>query len=284
MRDRPELFRGGYREGNCAVKPARDRNKPRRGCCKAARGVAFGRTMISCPDHWISSNLLLAAIKLDPCCISCNDNGCSAGEPSTPVGLAEMLGPACRCSHQVVAASSSLVAWETAILGAILCAALGAVLSWLYTRRQRREDFLRLLRQVAQELSAIQTGCTDRSATAGEAVTIDPPLPTEAWRMLNSSGQLETLAEGHLRSLRTVYTAVVAANHVAGQWCCLLQIARLSNDGETRQTFDELAARARVEPLEDVESQLPAAVADLDDEIDLRSKQLRKRIGRKKEQ
>lgn len=137
-----------------------------------------------------------------------------------------------------------------------------------------------LLREVKEELATADGECSRRIGhDTGIAGPVEPPLPTEAWRALVATGELGLLDAGRLRSLRNVYARIVAANHIAAQWCCLLQIAVLSPDSDTRDEYNAVAASALTEPCRGIAAAVGPVICDLDDEIMPREEQL-KRIRR----
>lgn len=173
------------------------------------------------------------------------------------------------------ASAASVRSWATAGLGAILGAAVGVLFSALYSRYQKRLRFLVLLREVKEELATIKEQCGRRlRGDTGVAGTIDPPLPTEAWRALVATGDLGLLAPCPLRLLRKLYGKIVAANHVAAHWCCLLQIAILSLDAETRDNFNVSAASTLTAPCEEIGQEIDGVISSLNSEISVGEKSL----------
>lgn len=171
--------------------------------------------------------------------------------------------------------SDGLGPWASAVIAAILGAAVGVLLSALYGWYQKRLGFLVLLREVKKELATANGECSRRiDQDTGIAGAVEPPLPTEAWRALVATGDLGLLDARRLRSLRDVSARIVAANHIAAQWCCLLQIALLSPDSDTRDEYNAAAASALSKPCKGIADAVGGVICDLDDEIMQRQKQL----------
>lgn len=141
------------------------------------------------------------------------------------------------------------------MLTAVLAALVGWSLRIAYEWYKEHRRYISLLDDLSHEIGWIERESMRRAAGSEIDETgarMEPPLSTEAWRVIVASGDLRRLPTHVLRSCRELYSAVVAANHVGSQWCCFLQIAKLSPEEDVREGFEAAAAAAVSEGAEDI--------------------------------
>jgi hypothetical protein len=112
-----------------------------------------------------------------------------------------------------------------------------------------------LIENLADEVKRIGLESGKRASRdegLGAGYFLDPPLPSEAWRIIVSSGDVRRLPPGEIRALQDLYTAVTEANYVAAQAPVFLEISKLTPHDDVAVAFIREAGRATREPYRSV--------------------------------
>src|SRR5690242_16558230 len=152
-------------------------------------------------------------------------------------------------AHTSVASSHTSV--STALAIAFGAALFGAIVAWtagaLTQRARSRRYFRNALRAVVLELEFVATDAKRRAEPA-PGVRRDAPLPSDAWRSLLGSSELDQLDEKLLSRISEIYRQIEAANYIAAQSTNYLMIATATADPLTRDTYLAEATRVATEP------------------------------------
>ena len=147
----------------------------------------------------------------------------------------------------------------TGYIVALVAAIIGAVLTiageLIFRIRDERKAFQNAKQQLLLELRTIFHECERRAALAKSnfpTVTVEPPLPQNAWTTLILSGQLRRLNLPQIEALNEFYREVESVNFRAAQVPILLQTVALSSQAEVQTAFSEEAERVSTAPYADM--------------------------------
>jgi hypothetical protein len=163
-----------------------------------------------------------------------------------------------KCAHDIGSSTTIAVAFGSAVLGAAIALVGDLVARWTTSRRY----FRNVLRATILELEFVASEASRRAAAA-PGIRRDAPLPTDAWRGLLSSTELQRLDSRLLSQTAAVYRSVEAANYIAAQSPTYLMIATATTDSLMRDTYRSEAARAASEPFAPIADPAAKAAAEL---------------------
>lgn len=155
-----------------------------------------------------------------------------------------------------------VVPTATAFLGAVV-----AFVGQSFLQRQASSELRKsLLAAVVAEIELIDNEAEGRIASKSRSeLAVRRPLPTEAWRAVQSSSVFGGLKTGVRRTIASLYAEVSSANYEAAQAPTYLLIAALTESPQS-DAYDELAREVSTTPFEAVRAKTKAALYALERE------------------